>query len=85
MHTSCSDLTRITVAEPARFISLIVIMHTSIAISDREENDLSARGIWESEGGNPGRLQQLPGDKNEGLGLGEAPYRGLDMTAGVPN
>jgi hypothetical protein len=47
-------------------------MDPSTRISDREENDLAAQGIWESEGGNPGRLQKLPGDKIEELASGEA-------------
>ena len=47
-------------------------MHSSTPISDREENDLTAQGIWESEGGNPGRLQKLPSDKIEELASGEA-------------
>jgi hypothetical protein len=47
-------------------------MDPSTAISDREGNDLAAQGIWESEGGNPGRLQKLPSDKKEELASGEA-------------
>jgi hypothetical protein len=47
-------------------------MDPSTRLSDRKENDLAAQGIWETEGGNPGRLQKLPSDKKEELASGEA-------------
>jgi hypothetical protein len=47
-------------------------MDPSTRISDRDENDLAAQRIWESEGGNPGRLQQLRSNKNEEPASGEA-------------
>jgi hypothetical protein len=33
--------------------------------SESEESDSTAQHRWESEGGNPGQLRQLPGNKEE--------------------
>ena len=46
--------------------SLIAVMDPSpFASSESEESDFTAEDRWESEGGNPGQLRQLPVHKRE--------------------
>ena len=71
-----NDFITTTVAEP---ISLIAIMDPdplTFASSWNEESDFAAERRWESEGGNPGQLQQaLCDDRKEDTTTG--PTRGI--------
>jgi hypothetical protein len=52
------------VAEP--LYSLIAVMDPlPFTSSESEESHFTAQDRWESEGGNPGQLRQLTGDKRE--------------------
>jgi hypothetical protein len=70
-----NDFITTTVAEPIHSLPSWIPDPLTFASSQNEESDFAAKRRWESEGGNPGQLQQaLCDDRKEDATTG--PTRG---------